>query len=159
MRTDSSGPIVALVALAALTGCAATPPTTAKLTYESVPAGAQLFEGDKPLGMEPITRDYSSDGKPGTIRTPDVTAVWPSGAKTTFYTYLDLGADRVATLARPADAPGLQADLDNATKVSATRQRELERQKALQHSDIAQGSARCKEQQAQGNKGLTDDCM
>jgi len=159
MRAAFSASIFVAVTAMALAGCATTPPTTAKLTYETVPVGAQIFEGDKLLGVEPITRDYASDGKPGGIRTPDVTAVWPSGAKTTFYAILNVGDDRVATLQRPADAPNLQADLDNAKTVAATRQREAERQRALQRSDIARGSARCKEQQSQGNKGLTDDCM
>ena len=159
MRARFSGLIVAAIAASALAGCATTPPTTAKLTYETVPVGAQIYEGDKLLGVEPVTRDYTSDGKPGGIRTPDVTAVWPSGAKTTFYAVLAVGDDRVATLQRPTDAPNLQADLDNAKTVAATREREAERQRSLQRSDIARGSARCKEEQSAGNKGLTDDCM
>ena len=149
--------MVAIV-LAALTGCATTPPTTAMLTYQSVPAGAEIFEGGKSLGVEPVTRTYNSDGKSNDIRTPDVKAVWPSGAETTFFTNLPVGADRVATLDRPASAPGLQGDLDHAKTLAATRQREEERLRALQKKDIARASDRCKQQQAGTSTAVSDDC-
>ncbi|HEX5477057.1 MAG TPA: hypothetical protein VFX09_04310, partial [Burkholderiales bacterium] len=71
---------------AALGACAVTPPTSAMLTYKSVPDGAQIFEGDKLLGSVPVIRTYSSDGKSSTITTPDVRVVWPSGAQTTYFT-------------------------------------------------------------------------
>jgi hypothetical protein len=150
--------IVASALLAALTGCATAPPTTALLTYKSVPDGAEIFESGKSLGMTPVTRTYQSDGKSSEIRTPDVKAVWPSGAETSFYTYLAVGDDRVATLERPASTPGLQGDLDNAKTVVATRQREADRLKALQQADIARASARCKAQQAGDSKAVSDDC-
>lgn len=158
MSVNISAPLAALVLLGALSGCATAPAITAKLTYETVPIGAEIFEGGKSLGVEPVMRDYSLDGKSGTIQTPDVTAVWPSGAKTSFYTILAAGADRVATLERPANVPGLAIDLDRAKGLAATRQREKERLKALQHSDIQRASARCKEQQAGGGLAVSDDC-
>jgi len=157
MKPSCLGSIVVLCA--ALAGCAVPPPTRAKLTYQTVPDAAELFEGGKSLGLAPVTRTYDSDGKSSTIQTPDVKAVWPSGATTNFYTILPVGADNVATLQRPADAPRLQQDLDHAKTVAATRQREAERLRALQKSDIARASDRCKQEQSQGNKGLTDDCM
>jgi len=128
------------------------------LTYETMPDGAEIFEGGKSLGMAPVTRTYNSDGNSNSLRTPEVRAVWPSGAETTYYTYLTVGADRVATLERPARAPGLQGDLDHAKTVAATRQREAERLKALQKSDIARASERCKEQQSGASKAVSDDC-
>jgi hypothetical protein len=142
-----------------LTGCASTPPQNrALLTYKTVPDGAELFEGSVSLGSPPVTRTYHSDGKSNTIQTPDVTAVWPSGARTSFYTLLTVGDDRVATLERPAEAPGLQTDLDHAQKFAATRAREAERIKALQHSDQQRASARCKDQQAGTSLAVADDC-
>ena len=145
--------------LAALLGaCASTPSTHALLTYESVPDGAQIFEGDKPLGTVPVTRTYESDGKSGNITTPDVRAVWPSGAQTTYYTILPVGADRVATLERPADAPGLQQDLDHAKQVTTARKQDEERRRQQQQTDLNRASARCKQEQAQGTQGLADDC-
>lgn len=158
MRVISPLPIMVAIVLAALTGCATTPPTTAMLTYQSVPAGAEIFEGGKSLGVEPVTRTYNSDGKSNDIRTPDVKAVWPSGAETTFFTNLPVGADRVATLDRPASAPGLQGDLDHAKTLAATRQREEERLRALQKKDIARASDRCKQQQAGTSTAVSDDC-
>jgi hypothetical protein len=128
------------------------------LTYKSTPDGAEIFEGGKSLGLVPVTRTYNNDGKSNDIRTPDVRAVWPSGAETSFYTYLTVGADRVATLERPANAPGLDGDLDHAKTVAATRQREAERLKDLQKKDIARASDRCKQQQAGNGTAVSDDC-
>jgi hypothetical protein len=141
----------------ALAGCATTA-THAMLTYQTSPIGAQLFEGDKPLGVEPVTRTYAGDGKPGDIRTPDVKAVWPSGASTTFYTLLPPGADNNAVLERPKDAPNLQADLDNAKKYEEQRKLEAARLKTMQKRDIAQASDRCKQQQSGRSLASADDC-
>ena len=159
MRAISSAMLIGVILSAAVTGCAGVPPTGAMLTYETVPDAAEIFEGGTSLGLAPVTRTYQSDGKSSNIQTPEVKAVWPSGAETTYFTILPVGADRVAKLERPAAVPGLQGDLDHARTVAATRQRETERLRAQQQHDIAAASARCKAQQAQGNKGLTDDCM
>jgi len=159
MRAISLVSITVLAVSALLSGCATAPPTRAMLTYKTEPEGAEIFEAGKSLGLAPVTRTYDSDGKSNTIQTPDVKAVWPSGAATTFYTILPLGADRVATLTRPADAPKLQDDLDNAKKIAAARQREAERLRALQKSDIARASDRCKQQQAGNSNAVSDDCM
>jgi hypothetical protein len=160
-QEDIRGPLalpgIVLLLAAALSGCAAAP-TTALLTYQTVPDAAELFEAGQSLGLAPVTRTYHSDGKSSTIETPDVKAVWPSGAATSFYTVLPVGEDRVATLERPANAPGLQADLDHAKTVAAARQKDAERIKAEQLRDLARASARCKQEQSQGGKGLTDDC-
>lgn len=143
-----------------LSACAGTAPTRTTLTYESVPDGAEIFEGDRSLGTVPVTRTYTSDGKSSTVRTPDVRAVWPSGAQTSYFTLLPAGSDdRVATLQRPADAPGLQQDLEHAKQVVAARKRDAERERQFQQSDINRASARCKQEQAQGSRGgLSDDC-
>ncbi len=146
------------VAAALLGACAATAPKSAMLTYESVPDGAEIFEGSTSLGSVPVTRTYASDGKSRTITTPNVKAVWPSGAQTTFFTLLTAGSDRVATLERPADAPGLTQDLEHAKQVAAVRKREAERNREFQQSDINRASARCKQEQAQGSHGVSDDC-
>jgi hypothetical protein len=158
MRAISSATLIGMILSAAVTGCAGGPPTRAMLTYETVPDAAEIFEGGTSLGLAPVTRTYQIDGKSIDIRTPDVKAVWPSGAETTYFTILPVGADRVAKLERPAAVPGLQGDLDHARTVAATRQREAERLRAQQQHDIAAASARCKAEQAQGGKGLTDDC-
>jgi len=141
-----------------LAACAGTPRRSALLTYQSTPDGAEIFEGDKSLGMVPVTRTYDSDGTSGNITTPDVRAVWPSGAQTSFYTIIPVGSDRVATLERPKDAPGLQQDLEHAKKVAAARKADEERRRQEQQTDINRASARCKQEQAQGTQGLTDDC-
>ena len=146
------------ITLGALGACAVTPPTSAMLTYKSVPDGAKIYEGDKLLGSVPVTRTYSSDGKSSAVTTPDVRAVWPSGVQTTYFTILQVGSDRVATLQRPAGAPGLQQDLEYAKKLAATRKADLERFREFQRTDFNRASARCKQEQAQGTEGLSDDC-
>jgi hypothetical protein len=140
-------------------GCAtAPPPNQALLTYESVPEGAVIFEGGQSVGVAPVTRTYVGDGKSDSIRTPEVTAVWPSGAKATFWTQLKVGSDRVATIDRPANAPGLQADLDNAKKLAAESGRDAKRARDALARDIARDSARCKDQMHKGNLA-TNDCQ
>jgi hypothetical protein len=158
MTATIARPVIALALLGVLAGCATAPPTKALLTYKTVPDGAELFEGGKSIGMAPVTRTYQSDGKSPTITTPDVTAVWPSGAKTSYFTYLNVGADLQATLERPANAPNLQEDVDHAKLVASTRQREADRLKALQKSDVARASERCKAQQRGEGLALADDC-
>ena len=74
-------------------------------------------------GVAPVTHSYPAAPNGGQIRTAEVTAVWPSGARTTFWTFLKPGDDNVTTLARPANAPNLQADLDNAQKYLSAEQR------------------------------------
>jgi hypothetical protein len=154
MRYRTLTLLVVSLSASLLGACATTPSRKAMLTYESVPDGAQIYEGDKSLGTVPVTRTYDSDGTSGNITTPDVRAVWPSGAQTTFFTVIPVGADRVATLQRPPDAPGLQRDLENAKQVAAARERERQ----FQQTDINRASARCKQEQAQGTNGLMDDC-
>ena len=99
-------------------------------------------------------RSYPGDDRGGQIRTPEVTAVWPSGARTTFWTFLKVGDDNVTTLVRPANAPNLQADLDNAKNYASAE----ERLKAQLLRDQARSSARCQAQQQGGAVAGIDDC-
>jgi hypothetical protein len=159
MRTLTRLTQTAALALGlSLAGCANVPaPTEASLTYESKPLGATIFEGGQSLGVAPVTRTYKQQGTSATIRTPDVTAVWPSGAKSVYYTLLPVGADLQATIERPAGAPGLQADLDNANQVVLASEREKQRNKDALARDMARNSQRCKDQMAKGNLA-TNDC-
>lgn len=156
-RIHSRRALLTVAALGALlAGCATNPPTSAALTYETEPAGATIFEGGKSLGVAPVTRRYDNGGQPGDITTPDVIAVWPSGAKTSYFTVLKPGDDRVATLQRPASAPNLKADLDQAAKIAA----EQKRLKEGVMRDQARASARCQAQLSgtAAVKGGIDDC-
>ncbi len=151
--------VMCLLVCLSLAACAGAPLSKdAMLTYETVPEGALLFEGDQALGEAPVSRTYKHDGKSETIRTPLVTAVWPSGAKETFWTTLPTGADRVASIQRPKDAPGLQADLDKAKKLALTRERDEQRNKDAIARDVARASARCKDQLAKGGTSPINDC-
>ncbi len=145
--------LAAVATIAILAGCATEPPG-AKLTYETSPAGATIYEGGQSLGVAPVTHAYPAAPNGGQIRTAEVTAVWPSGAKTTFWTFLKPGDDNVTTLARPANAPNLQADVDNAQKYQSAEQR----LKAQQARDQARASARCQAQMQGGVVAGIDDC-
>jgi hypothetical protein len=151
--------VASLMLAALLAGCAAPGKSNqGMLTYETVPEGAQLFEAGKPIGTAPVTRTYNGDGKAAQITTPEVTAVWPSGAKTSFWTKIDLGSDRVTTLERPAKAPNLQVDLDNAAKFKLAAEQEQRREKEEARREQNRNSARCKAQQAGQSKAVLDDC-
>lgn len=142
---------------ALLTGCATGPAAThATLTYETVPAGATIYEAGQSLGMAPVTRTYPQQGASATVRTPEVTAVWPSGAKETYYTLLPVGADRVATIERPQKAPRLQVDLDHAKQMADAAARDAQRNKEALARDMARNSQRCKDQMAKGNLATAD---
>jgi hypothetical protein len=146
------------LAFAALLGCASGPISKdAVLTYETLPEGATIYEAGKSVGVAPVTRTYKNDGNVANIKTPEVTAVWPSGAKETYFTFVPAGADRVATIERPKSAPGLQADLDNAKKFVAAKDAEAKRLKESNARDMARASERCKKQQA-GGAAVIDDC-
>ncbi len=127
------------------------------LTFESKPEGATIYEGKTVLGIAPVTRTYIFTGNAGTIETPEVTAVWPSGAKATYWTNLPVKADLVATIERPANAPGLDKDMANAQTFIDAKNRDAEREKKSLAHVIAHVSARCKAQQHSGNVA-TSDC-
>ena len=151
MKTMLSGLAIAASALI-LAGCA-TGPRGAKLTYESSPLGATLYENGQPIGLAPQMRVYE-EAKDGQIRTPVVTAVWPSGAKASFWTFLKPGDDNVTTIARPANAPNAQVDLDNAQKYASDEAR----RKAVMLRDQARSSARCQAQMQGAAPTAIDDC-
>lgn len=146
--------VAAVAAVAALLAGCATAPPGARLTYETSPPGATLYAGGQPLGVAPVMQSYPAPAGGGQIRTPGVTAVWPSGAKTSFWTFLNVGDDNITTLVRPANAPNLQADVDNAQKYASAEAR----LKAQQARDQARGSARCQAQMQGGVVAGIDDC-
>lgn len=149
----------ALALTVAFAGCAAPAPSNqGQLTYETSPEGAQLFEAGQAIGTAPVTRTYAGDGKSPQITTPEVTAVWPSGAKAIFWTKIDVGSDRIATIERPAKGANLQMDLDNAAKFRLARDKEEQRLKEEALREQARNSARCKSQQSGQTKGVLDDC-
>ena len=149
--------LAGVLTVSVLAGCASGP-GVALLTYETQPAGATLYEAGQSIGVAPVMRRYPGDAQTGAVRTPEVTAVWPSGARTTFWTNLHVGDDRVTTLQRPLNAPNLALDQENAAKVTDQARRDQARAKASLMSEQARGSARCKAQQQSGH-AVIDDCQ
>jgi hypothetical protein len=143
--------VAMLAALAtAFAGCASIGSRTAMLTYDTMPVGATLYEGGKPLGVAPVVRTYQYPEGVSTIATPEVTAVWASGAKNTYWTNLPVNADLVATIQRPANAPGLDKDQAAALPIMEERAREAQRLKEENQRTMARDSPRCREQQQKG---------
>jgi len=143
--------LLAVGAAALLAGCADVPKTSALLTYDSQPAGAKIYQGQTLLGTAPVTQTYPLEGGKALITTPEVTAVWASGAKNTFWTELKPGDDRATTIERPANAPNLQADLDAAAAWTKTRQADAERDKDQTLRDQKRYSQACLDAMAKGN--------
>ena len=148
-----------LVLSAVLVGCVNPPaPAGAMLTYETRPEGATLFEAGQSIGVAPVTRVYPAQGADATLRTPLVTAVWPSGARESFYTVLPLGADRLATIERPAGAAGLDQDLAHAKKLALDNAQSTRRSTNEQLREQRRNSDRCRAQNAGASKAVQDDC-
>lgn len=146
------------LAVAACLAACATAPTTADvtLTYETSPEGATIFEAGQALGPAPVTRTYKNAARAETVRTPDVIAVWPSGARESYYTLLPAGADRVATIERPKNAPNLQADLAHARTVAASKEAQERRLREEQRREQARNSQRCRDQMSKGAAAVSD---
>ena len=143
---------VALMISAGLFGCAAPgPKSQAMLTYESNPLGATLYEGGVSIGVAPVTRTYSTDGKTDIITTPDVTAVWASGAKASYFTNIRVGADLVATIERPSTAAGMERDMAVAKPLFEEKERARQAKLEADKRVIARDSAKCQESMASGN--------
>lgn len=138
-----------------LVACATDQQPQAMLTYETKPEGAQLFQGKVALGQAPLTQTYRGELNAKDITTPEVTAVWPSGAKASFWTRLPPRADDVAVITRPANAAGLDKDLAfEAQLVEARRKDERDKAERLR-LERAMNSPECRAQMKQGPNAQT----
>ncbi len=138
-----------------LVACATDGTPQAMLTYETKPEGATLYQGGVSLGVAPQTQTYRGSAGATDITTPEVTAVWPSGAKAVFWTRLKPRADEVALIERPAKAPGLEVDLAAEAKLLEAR-RKTDRDKAEElRREAARNSPECRRQMLQGPNAQT----
>lgn len=160
LKRQTLGLIPALLLTTLVAGCATVPrATTAQITYETTPEGATIYEGGQSIGVAPVTRTYPAGPGGETVRTPTVTAVWPSGAKESYYTIVPVGSDRVATIERPSGAPQLQKDLDHAKQFAAAKRSADQKAREAMQRDLNKGSDRCKQQMARGGAlAGADDC-
>lgn len=116
-----------------LSGCAGS------LTINSVPQGALISSNQQALGQSPLvltlTKDSARDfpvAANGCYQAPGFKAQWASGAEATSPDGTPLcnglDADYTVTIARPANAPGLDKDL----KAANDRERVLAQQAQAQ---------------------------
>jgi hypothetical protein len=138
------GPFVVLIcALSVLADCGGPALTRNQvlLTVQTEPQGAMLYSNGAAVGMAPQTRVFTADAQAqatGWIRTANVTAIWPSGAKTEISLTLVLHqGPQVVTITRPPDAPGLDVDMANAAKLQQAKTPQDEAQ-AQAHHDTQQ---------------------
>lgn len=149
---------LALVFSALAAGCASTPKNQAMLTFETAPEGATIYEGGVALGVAPYTRIYTFVNLNDILATPEVTAVWPSGAKMKYWTNIQAGADLDATINRPANAPDLAKDLEHSKKFVEAKVRLAQSKQDALARDIKRNSARCKQQQSSAQPAAINDC-
>lgn len=115
----TGGSVVLITCL--LAGCAGS------LTVNSVPQGALISSNKQALGQAPLVITLTKDsvrgfpqGANGCYMAPGFAAQWASGAEAASpeNTFLcnGLDGDYVVNIARPADAPGLDKDLQVANQ-------------------------------------------
>lgn len=107
-----------------LSGCSTLKPNQVKLTMESSPPGAMIYEGDKAWGQAPVTLILTANEsgvRAGKTSTGNMTAIWPSGARKVVDINAPLNSgDRLYTFSRPPNEPGLDKDLAYANQLRQT---------------------------------------
>lgn len=133
MKTHHSLLPLSVLFTMALTGCAGS------LTVNSVPQGALISSNKQALGQAPLVITLSKDsaqafplGPGGCYMAPGFTAQWASGAEAASPDQTPLcqglNSDYSVTIGRPANAPGLDKDL----QVANEREKVLAQQQQVQ---------------------------
>ena len=127
-----------LMALAALMLSACAP--TLYVTYQSEPAGAQLYEGGRFWGYTPVTLQYPATGpmrQNGCMRLRQVSVRWASGAEASvplITACAQNGYNQQFAFQRPADYPGRKEDAQFAASMMQYRA-------AAQQSQVQESAA------------------
>ena len=121
-------------------GCA-TSPNQSSIRFDSNPTGAQISISGRQFGQAPTTVTYTFNQKNGEAVFP-ITATWASGAQATVQIKFVGGAEGGFTIQRPANAPGLDADIQIAMQLQARRdQAYAEAMESVQGAARATGQA------------------
>jgi len=123
--------LASLCATLLLTSCMI-PTDRTMIRVSTIPAGALIVNSEgKILGQEPLNVEWRMQGitavAPNVWQTSSLTAVWPSGAKTTTnFTYSGkmFQYGLTGTIQRNVDDPNLQVDMANANRVLQLRQQQ-----------------------------------
>lgn len=118
--------IAACTTVALISGCA-TPlkPNQVRITFNSEPPGAMIYDGEKAWGNAPVTLVLTASEnamRAGYSEQNSVYAMWPSGAKSRKGVRIHVGkGSQQFTFSRPSDAPGLDKDLAYAAQLRQIR--------------------------------------
>ncbi len=123
--------LASLCATLLLTSCMI-PTDRTMIRVSTIPAGALIVNSEgKILGQEPMNVEWRMQGitavAPNVWQTSSLTAVWPSGAKTTTnFTYSGKMFQYGLTgmIQRNVNDPNLQVDMANANRVLQLRQQQ-----------------------------------
>lgn len=107
---------------ALLVGCSSLEPNEMRLTINTEPAGAMLYdEGGTSWGMAPQSLRYTASVGSSFVYPRPITAVWPSGARKTYSGSLKAGEAWEITISRPIDAPGMSIDMAHAARIQSIK--------------------------------------
>lgn len=146
--------IVTGVCVSLLAGCA----STLKVTYDSDPPGAILYQGQQKFGYTPYTLQYQvskEDKKQGYKTLLGTSVRWASGAtaEVSFLT-ADLkryGLSQLYTFQRPDEVPGRETDVRFSLELYRTQA--IQRQAAA-HEELA--AAQRRQAKAQEDRARTE---
>lgn len=130
---------VAALSAFLLVGCA-TPlkPNQVRVTFNSEPPGAMIYDGEKAWGTAPVVLVLTASESAMRVGYADqnnMYAMWPSGAKSRKGVRIHVGqGSRQFAFSRPSDVPGLDKDLAYAAQL---RQIKASEQQANAASDAA----------------------
>lgn len=155
--------LIAGIGLSLLSGCA----SNLKITYDSDPPGAVLYQGQQKFGYTPYTLSYQvsdEDKKRGYKILSGTTVRWYSGATSEVkYLKADLnqyGLSQHFTFQRPSGIPGREEDIRFSLELERTRA--MQRQAAAQEEQAAalrrQAAAREAQNKAQ-QSNIDYKCM
>lgn len=126
-----------LASVFALCSCASIPSDQSSMTYRTHPPGASIYEGGAFVGVAPQKRLYRSLTGSKVGRTPEITVVWPSGAKATYYTDLPFdGREFEVTIQRPNGEPGIERDWEWASSIERSNAAKAEADRAATNAAI-----------------------
>lgn len=140
-----------LLALAALAGCATSSPTM-RVTYDSDPKGATLYQNGQPMGTTPVTLQYQTDPafrKGGCKQLTGTEVKWASGVTASvpsLQACASAGYAQRFTFVRP-DVPGREVDANFALQLQRNHIMQSANEIQLMNATKPASAVRCTSRQ------------